>query len=202
VSLKSFLIGAVMVTVSGAVPAYATEYLTNGSFESGDFTGWTYTSANPTFSSVVPSSVLFNGQGAEDGNYYVGVGAFVADNASLSQSFSDIAGQTLKISGWISGDGGDPSVVTFNFSGFAGVTLSPVPDQKWTQYSFTTTASGFDTFSVGFGNDPGQLALDNFSVSSVSAVPEPATWALLLLGFAGLGLLRYRRRSTAGVTTF
>jgi PEP-CTERM motif len=32
-------------------------------------------------------------------------------------------------------------------------------------------------------------------VSSVSTnVPEPSTWAMMLVGFAGLGLVRYRIR--------
>ncbi|WP_368732308.1 PEPxxWA-CTERM sorting domain-containing protein [Streptococcus pyogenes] len=29
-----------------------------------------------------------------------------------------------------------------------------------------------------------------------SAVPEPSTWAMMLLGFAGLGLMAYRRSKT------
>jgi len=29
---------------------------------------------------------------------------------------------------------------------------------------------------------------------TVSAVPEPSTWAMLLLGFAGIGLVAYRRK--------
>jgi hypothetical protein len=28
-----------------------------------------------------------------------------------------------------------------------------------------------------------------------SAVPEPSTWAMMLLGFAGLGFMAYRRNS-------
>jgi hypothetical protein len=198
VSLKSLLIGAVIVAVGGAVPAYATEYLTNGSFETGDFTGWTYsTSGDPTFTDVVPTIVPFNGQGAQDGNYYVQTGALIADNASLSQSFADSAGETLKISGWVSGVGDTPSKVALSLNGITVTVEDSALNEPWTQITFTATASGFDTFSVGFGDDPGLLALDNFSVSSISAVPEPGTWALLLLGFAGFGLLRYRRRNTA-----
>lgn len=34
-------------------------------------------------------------------------------------------------------------------------------------------------------------------VWSVSAVPEPSTWAMMILGFAGLGFMAYRRRSSA-----
>jgi hypothetical protein len=33
----------------------------------------------------------------------------------------------------------------------------------------------------------------------VSAVPEPATWALMLLGFAGIGLAMRRRKQHMAV---
>jgi hypothetical protein len=42
------------------------------------------------------------------------------------------------------------------------------------------------------GNDHG-LAIDNFSLS-VSAIPEPGTWALLLAGLAGVGFVARRRQ--------
>jgi len=29
----------------------------------------------------------------------------------------------------------------------------------------------------------------------VNAVPEPSTWAMLILGFAGVGFMAYRRKS-------
>jgi hypothetical protein len=32
---------------------------------------------------------------------------------------------------------------------------------------------------------------------SVAAVPEPTTWAMMLLGFAGVGFMAYRRRNSA-----
>jgi hypothetical protein len=34
-----------------------------------------------------------------------------------------------------------------------------------------------------------------FSLQGVSAVPEPATWAMMILGFAGVGFMAYRRKS-------
>jgi hypothetical protein len=33
-------------------------------------------------------------------------------------------------------------------------------------------------------------------VSYVSAVPEPATWTMLIVGFAGIGVIGIRRGST------
>jgi hypothetical protein len=34
-------------------------------------------------------------------------------------------------------------------------------------------------------------------MTDVGAVPEPATWAMMILGFAGIGYLTYRRRCPA-----
>ena len=33
------------------------------------------------------------------------------------------------------------------------------------------------------------------SFDAVSPVPEPSTWAMMLLGFAGVGFIAYRRKS-------
>jgi PEP-CTERM motif len=43
--------------------------------------------------------------------------------------------------------------------------------------------------SIGFG--VGTFAMS--AVATTSSVPEPSTWAMMTLGFAGLGLLAYRR---------
>jgi hypothetical protein len=37
------------------------------------------------------------------------------------------------------------------------------------------------------------FTIDNLSFG-VSAVPEPSTWAMMILGFAGIGFMAYRRR--------
>ncbi len=217
-SLKSLLIGAVMVAVGGAVPACATEYLQNGSFENTDPTGkptvWIPSGdqtlvfvVNGIAVSYVTGAATGNvSQGAQEGSNYLLEGPTGAD-AFLSQTFTATAGMTLTISGWVTGAGpvDDPTAppemsdVQFLFNGVVLGSVNPVPDQIWTQYVFTAVAKDNNTFSVGFRNDNTFDGLDNFSVSSVSAVPEPATWALLLLGFAGLGLVRYRRWSVAEV---
>jgi hypothetical protein len=36
---------------------------------------------------------------------------------------------------------------------------------------------------------------DNVSLDVTAAVPEPSTWAMMVLGFAGVGLVTYRRKS-------
>jgi len=45
--------------------------------------------------------------------------------------------------------------------------------------------------TVDASNDP-VSTLDSFTVT-VAAVPEPSTWAMMVLGFAGLGFAGYRR---------
>jgi hypothetical protein len=47
------------------------------------------------------------------------------------------------------------------------------------------------------GYDRAYGALDTFTVT---AVPEPSTWAMMLLGFAGIGFIAYRRKSKPALT--
>jgi hypothetical protein len=59
-------------------------------------------------------------------------------------------------------------------------------------FQYTTTQTTFDL--SGYGNK----AFSNarfFSGGVASAVPEPSTWAMLLLGFAVIGFTAYRRKS-------
>ena len=49
-----------------------------------------------------------------------------------------------------------------------------------------------------FGGEEGtnfQFVSNAFINQPTSAVPEPSTWAMMLLGFAGLGFMAYRRKS-------
>lgn len=49
-------------------------------------------------------------------------------------------------------------------------------------------------FRIGAGAAP-NFDLTGFNFSASAAVPEPATWAVMLLGFAGLGAALRRRRA-------
>jgi len=63
-----------------------------------------------------------------------------------------------------------------NFYGFSGISFD----------SIRLTSNAGDYF-----------LMDNVQLSS--AVPEPSTWAMLILGFAGVGYMAYRRRSPAAL---
>jgi hypothetical protein len=51
---------------------------------------------------------------------------------------------------------------------------------------------------VPFGADPSNAVCPNGCIAvfgeNLSAVPEPTTWAMMVLGFAGMGFLAYRRK--------
>jgi hypothetical protein len=49
-------------------------------------------------------------------------------------------------------------------------------------------------FGTGLGFDVAGLAI---ATPNVSQVPEPGTWAMMLLGFAGIGVAARRKRSPA-----
>jgi hypothetical protein len=101
-----------------------------------------------------------------------------------------------------------PSQLNFDYSfnGGSFVTLDSLLTNPASDAGFVYTRSGgFSIASAGTlrvriqnvlfdagGND---FAIDNISIS---AVPEPATWAMMILGFFGLGsALRSQRRRVA-----
>lgn len=48
-------------------------------------------------------------------------------------------------------------------------------------------------------SNPGGFGVGTFTLTA--AVPEPSTWAMMILGFVGLGFLGYRRGKTAAAPT-
>ena len=102
--VRSLLAGAVASALLPLCAHASTNLLTNGSFESGDLTGWT-SFGDFGFSGVIGP---FFGENPEDGNSQVYLGS-VETTGGIFQTFSDIAGQLLHVTGWYSGLGGSPS---------------------------------------------------------------------------------------------
>ncbi|CUT11391.1 hypothetical protein BF49_2471 [Bradyrhizobium sp.] len=69
---------------------------------------------------------------------------------------------------------------------------------EYHSFLFTTTG-GSETLSF-FSNNEGAYGGVVGGVT-ISAVPEPSTWAMMLLGFAGIGFVTYRRRASAVLTS-
>jgi PEP-CTERM motif len=91
---------------------------------------------------------------------------------------------------------------TFDFK-FTNENISSVAIDQSTAADFlpaTLTLLGPNEFTVFInGADPAYLdtLVIDVTTGSVGAVPEPSTWAMMILGFAGLGFMAYRRKHSA-----
>jgi hypothetical protein len=64
-----------------------------------------------------------------------------------------------------------------------------------TPYSYTYVSTSGDTNAGAFVFGGDNLTLVNSTVTVVDGVPEPSTWAMMILGFGGIGFMAYRRKS-------
>jgi hypothetical protein len=93
----------------------------------------------------------------------------------------------FNLGGSTRGDTNTVRVVLGDFS--QDITLASNAGFTLQSFTFTTTGGALSFTNLGPSDNLG-LILDNVSVS---AVPEPATWAMMLIGFAGLGYAARRR---------
>jgi hypothetical protein len=104
-------------------------------------------------------------------------------------------------------------------TGFSFEFGSTTQGESWQVFGSNSATSGYT--SVATGNDELDHTLSGASanytyyyfdrvhhfndggdnvllakIDAVAPVPEPATWAMMIVGFAGIGFMAYRRRST------
>ena len=58
--------------------------------------------------------------------------------------------------------------------------------------AFLVTGGAGYTYQYSLGGEFG-TGLITFAPAAVAAIPEPSTWTLVILGFAGIGFLAYRK---------
>ena len=193
--MKGFILAATVSSlILAAVPsANAVELVQNGGFES-HLSGWSSSNCGCTVTS---------GSVAHSGNLGVLFGG-VGSNFPLDQTLSTVAGQSYDISYWVNFLTGPPNAVTVSFG---GVLLTAVENVTagagWIQYTVIGTATSNSTvLEFGLRQDSTFSGLDDVSVTSLTAaVPEPSTWAMMVLGFASLGFMTYRRRQSGSATS-
>jgi hypothetical protein len=185
-------VGAMCVAVGlafgamGAAQA-APILLVNGSFETGDFTGWTLT-GNTGFAGVTCPGP---GPAVADGNCSSFLGA-IGSLGFLNQTFTAPPNTAVSFTFAWSNDGGSPAEFSVELD---GLTLFDVLNPGVVPMHFQTvtglTGPGTThTLSFNERNDPGFMFVD--AVSGV--VPEPATLGLIGIALAGLG---FGRRKSA-----
>ena len=168
---------ALLLTLVLCTRAEAASLITNGGFESGDFTGWAQ-SGNLEYTSVFNQD--YDGLSPQNGAYYALLGPAGSDGI-LSQSFIDAPGAALRVSFWLASDGGTPSDFAASYDGAALMRLADAGGFGWTEYTATVTGTGDDTLSFSFRDDQDYYALDAVAVVPQALIPEPASWSLLVL---------------------
>ena len=184
--------------------------LVNAGFETGDLTGWTATYDLSYYNDPpwLGSLVYVGASEPYSGTDYAVLEAGASEGATtiLSQTFFLHAGETINGAVEFA-----PFVSSWNYRDYASVTINGVPlfsaedgDLstaslfEWTPYSFTAPSADWYTLtasiSTGNSSSGGVLLFDAVEPApSASAAPEPSTWVMMLLGFAGLGYATWRR---------
>lgn len=180
-----------LLATAAAVPALAaSNIVTNGSFETGNFSGWTQ--FGDTGFTGVAGYFLTN---PSDGSYQSYFGP-VGSTGGIVQSLSTVAGGTYEISFDMRADAGG-QLFEASFGSATLLSGSFSSGVGYTTYNYTVQATGAST-DLRFATQhlPSYYQLDNVIVSSVASVPEPGTWAMLIAGFGMVGFAS-RRRTTA-----
>jgi hypothetical protein len=102
--------------------------------------------------------------------------------STFSSSFSEdltINGETQTLS------------IGYTWSGADVDTLLITPTGPYSFSGYTVSVIGAGPLTSGGDPVKGQLFMD----VTVAAVPEPSTWAMMILGFAGMGFMAYRRKN-------
>ena len=172
------------------------EQVQNGDFETGNLSGW---SAGASIGVDSRSDFVHSGV------YGLAFGA-VGFNSPLAQNLATEIGATYSVSFWLnifSSSPNFPNAVTLSWGNSIIFDQTDLSADGWTQYSFVETAVSTTTLlEFGLRQDPGASGLDDISVVQITpgtdpipAVPEPSTWAMMILGFAGIGFMAFRRKS-------
>lgn len=198
----------------------ASELVTNGDFSAGN-TGFdttysfhAYDAAKGTYNIDINASTLC-GCWANLADHTTGTGKYmIVDGATSGADFFDetvavVANTNYTLSYWAAQLGGGPQATFAALVNGTQVSdiFTPASDAIWHQFSYTFNSGSATTLTLGLrdlaqGTQYNDFGIDDVSLAGaapggVGAVPEPATWALLLSGFAMTGVaVRRRARST------
>lgn len=202
-------LGAALLAATVAVPASAAQLIVNGNFENTGFGGTSsyYNLGNTGATHAVPADFGFDvpinnvdliANGVFAANL-AGGGAYNLDlvgfgsTGAISQTFATTLGATYHVSLAYTVNGAGTADVSVDGSSIGSI----VGTGTWQTFTNTFLGTGNAvTFAIteltGGGN--GGVVLDNISVTSV---PEPAMWGLMLVGFGLVGVASRRRTVVA-----
>lgn len=177
-----------------ALATVATALMSSPASAQADFTGATinYSYYFPTTGDLYTST-----------NYVVGPGVEVLNVANDPAITLDISGNTIMVdyyrsanwsnflfNGWVISD------QINGLNDITGVTINP--SSTWLAFNQSNIAFTADSITVNWAalnfSSGDRLLLD--VTFAAAGVPEPSTWAMMLLGFGCVGFAMRRRRNT------
>jgi len=199
---------ALSLAAAAGTGAQAASLLTNGDFEAagGSLDGWTVTTSGAgnvfalTAADYMACCGTSGSEPAFSGNHFASYDSGnVSGAATLTQGFTTLAGHNYTLDFDLGAFGGGTNTVDVTVQGITHsftVIADNNADTTFHPESISFTGLGGNqavSFSVTAGADNTDAILDNVTVNGLT-VPEPAPWALLILGFGGIGAaLRHRR---------
>ena len=166
----------------------ATNLFVNGSFEAGNFSGWKL--VDNGFSDIPAVVGTVDGVSPEDGKFQA---SMTGSGSRIVQTITDTAGEQISFSFWyMSSDPGGQFNMIFNGTTYPVLIGGQSSYQKFS-FTFPFAATGSEIVQIVSDAQPGEfLRVDNFSIVPVvgvsPGVPEVSTWAMMLVGFASMGV--------------
>jgi hypothetical protein len=213
---KIAILATIVTATLASQNAQASELIVNGGFEasSSDLTtppGWTnigHEDGVLSYAASAPNITPYQGL-----NFYSLDGA--GDNGvfrpgdGITQSVATVTGANYQLTFGLSGENGPGGVttlavtigsqttdftITSDSSGFFNKPFSTMTI-NYVASSADTAISFIETASNDGGNNDALIDGVSFQGPAVtSAVPESSTWAMMILGFCGLGFMARRRK--------
>lgn len=199
------LAGAALTLATAAVTtgAQASNLLINGSFETGDLTGWT-----STYGSYNPFGTTY-GSGM-DGTYWHWLAGYETPITTYQNVSGLTSGQSYVLTFIMASEFTHADSVNVSVNGGSG-TLFTAPAyipggfnggfwDNWVSQTYTFTAgpgvNKIQFSTVGLNQGGYDVGVDNV-VLSAGGIPEPASWAMMLVGFGLAGAALRRRKVVA-----
>ena len=200
-AIASALLAVVGLTALPSAQANGPELVTNGGFETGDFTGWSKTPFGDL--TVVGTDPLQVGFFPHGGNFQAQFASSAPKDDVLSQMLPTVVGENYAISFWLANSNNTPN----DFKAFFGqsqlLDLENANGFGYKNYNFLVTATDTSTLLSFAGRQPPvNFVLDDISVTATgpAAVPEASSVVslglLLLLGMGCVAVSRRRKAST------